>query len=113
VDLIVRRTDWLKAIRALARIATDQPGVRFGLPGEPEEGLAVVGPHGVPIELWPEGTTHDQIARIKGMQKARAHPAGKLAFTMKGNAMVGLINDKLASYLPPKTGCGMLRMSKV
>src|SRR5437667_5459719 len=49
VDLIVRRTDWLRAIRALGRIATDQPGIRFGLPGEPEPGLAVVGPHGVPI----------------------------------------------------------------
>src|SRR5437899_11460446 len=61
VDLIVRRTDWLRAIKALGRIATEQPGIRFGLPGEPETGLAVVGPHGVPIEVWPEATTHDQI----------------------------------------------------
>ena len=38
VDLIVRRTDWLRAIRVLGRIATDQPGIRFGLPGEPEPG---------------------------------------------------------------------------
>jgi hypothetical protein len=102
VDLIVRRTDWSRAIRALRRIATDQPGIRFGLPGEPEPGLAVVGPHGVPIELWPEGTTHEQIARIRGMQKARPHPAGKLAFTIKGDAVVGLVNDKLASYLSAK-----------
>src|SRR5882724_2313845 len=64
VDLIVRRTDWLRAVRVLGRIATDQPGIRFGLPGEPKPGLAVIGPHDVPIELWPEGTTHDQIARI-------------------------------------------------
>jgi hypothetical protein len=99
VDLIVRRTDWSRAIRALGRIATDQPGIRFGLPDEPDAGLAVVGPHGVPIEVWPEGTTHDQIARIRGMQKARRHPAGKLAFTMQGDAVVGLVNDKLASYL--------------
>ena len=47
------------------------------------------------------------------VQKARPHPAGKLAFKMKGDAVVGLVNDKLASYLPPKTGCEMLRMSKV
>src|SRR5438874_13629509 len=60
VDLIVRRADWLRAIRMLGRIASDQPGIRFDLPGEPEPGLAVVGPHGVPIELWPEGTTQDQ-----------------------------------------------------
>src|SRR3989440_4010776 len=61
VDLIVRRADWSRAIRALGRIATDQPGIRFGLPGEPEPGLAVVGTHGVPIGLWPERTNHDQI----------------------------------------------------
>src|ERR1051325_556437 len=91
-----------QAIRVLGRIATDQPGIRFGLPGEPEPGLAVLGPHGVPIELWPEGTTQDQIARIRGMKKARAHPAGKLAFTMRGNAIVGLVNAKLASYLSAK-----------
>ena len=105
VDLIVRRSDWLRAIRALGRIATDQPGIRFGLPGlpgEPQPGLAVLGPHGVPIALWPEGTTHDQIARIRGMQKARPHPAGKLAFTIRGNAVVALVNDKLASYLSAK-----------
>ena len=40
VDLIVRRTDWLRAIRALGRIATYQPGIRFGLAGEPESGRA-------------------------------------------------------------------------
>jgi hypothetical protein len=102
VDLIVRRADWLRAIRALGRIATDQPGIRFGLPDEPESGLAVVGPHGVPIELRPEGTTHVQIARIRGMQKSRPHPAGKLAFTLKGDAVVSLVNNKLASYLSAK-----------
>jgi hypothetical protein len=102
VVLIVRRTDWSRAVRALERIATDQPGIRFGLPGEPEPGLAVVGPNGVPIEVWPEGTTHEQIARIRGMQKARPHPAGKLVFTMKGDAEVGLVNNKLASYLSAK-----------
>src|SRR5215467_13204294 len=99
VDLIVRRTDWSRAIRALGRIATDQPGIRYGLPDEPEPGLAVIGPHGVPIEVWPEGTTHEQIARIRGQNKARCHPAGKLAFTLGGNATVAFINDKLASHL--------------
>src|ERR1051326_8920107 len=88
VALIVRRTDWSRAIRALGRIATDQPGIRFGLPDEPEPGLAVVGPHGVPIEVWPEGTTHEQIAKVRGMQKARAHPAGKLAFTIDRKSVV-------------------------
>src|SRR5688572_31363087 len=58
--------------------------------------------HGVPIEVWPEGTTHEQIAKIRGMQKARAHPAGKLAFTLHGDAVVALVNDKLASYLSAK-----------
>ena len=102
VDLIVRRRDWSRAVQALGRIAMDQPGIRFGLPNEPEPGLAVVGPHGVPIEVWPEGTTHEQIAKVRGMQKARAHPAGKLAFRMRGDAVVSLVNDKLASYLSAK-----------
>lgn len=102
VDLIVRRSDWLRAIQALGQIATDKPGIRFGLPGEPEPGLAVVGPHGIPIGLWPEGTTHEQIARIRGMQKARPHRAGKLAFTLQGDAVVAFVNDKLASYLSAK-----------
>jgi hypothetical protein len=97
--LIVRRSDWLRARQALGQIASDRQGIRFGLPGEPEAGLAVVGPHGIPIELWPEGTTHEEIARIRGMQKARRHPAGKLAFTLRGNATAAFINDKLASYL--------------
>jgi hypothetical protein len=102
VDLIVRRSDWLRAIRVLGQIATDRQGIRFGLPDEPEAGLAVIGPHGIPIELWPEGTTHEQIARIRGMQKGRRHPAGRLAFTLQGNATVAFINDKLASYLSAK-----------
>jgi hypothetical protein len=99
VDFIVKRSDWRRAIRVLGQIATDQQGIRFGLPGEQETGLAVVGPHGVPIEVWPEGTTHHQIAKIRGMHKVRPHPAGKLAFTLRGNATVAFINDKLASYL--------------
>src|SRR5690349_11983119 len=74
VDLIVRRADWLRAVRPLGRIATDQPGTRLGLPGDPETGRAVLGPHGVPTEPWPEGTTHNEIARLRGMQKARRHP---------------------------------------
>src|SRR5438445_2920597 len=63
VDLIVRRLDWHRAIGVLGQIATDPQGVRFGLPEKPATGLAVIGPHGVPIEAWPEGTTHEQIAR--------------------------------------------------
>lgn len=102
VDLIVRRSDWLRAIAALQQIATDSQGIYFGLPEEPRTGLAVIGPHGVPIEVWPEGTTHEQIARIRGRHKARRHPAGKLAFTLRGDPTVAFINDKLASYLSAK-----------
>jgi len=102
IDLIVRRADWLRAIHALGQIATDRQGIRFGLADEPEQGLAVIGPHGISIELWPDGTTHEQIAKVRGMQKARRHPAGKLAFTLRGDATVALINDKLASYLSAK-----------
>ena len=102
VDLIVRRADWERARQTLGQIASDREGIRFGLREKPEEGLAVIGPHGVPIELWPEGTTHEERARIRGMQKARRHPAGKLAFTLRGNAIAAFINDKLASFLSAK-----------
>jgi hypothetical protein len=100
IDLVVRRADWQRAVQALSAIADDRQGIRFGLPGEPENGLAVVGPHGVPIEIWPEGTTHNEIARMRGTH--RHHPAGKLAFTLHGDALVTLINDKLASHLSAK-----------
>ncbi len=56
----------------------------------------------MPIEVWPTGPTHEQIARVRGKQKARRHPAGKLAFTFRGDATVAFINDKLASYLSAK-----------
>ena len=97
VDLIVSRQQWHQARQALQSIATDVQGIIFGLPDEPENGLALVGPHGVPIELWPEGTTHKQIALIRG--KYREHPAGDIAFTLKGDDLVELLNGKLASYL--------------
>jgi len=97
VDLIVSRKDWHRAIEILQCVATDAQGHRFGLPEEPAHGLAVVGPHGVPIELWPEGTTHEQIARVRG--KHRPHPAGRLALTLAGDDVTALLNNKLASYL--------------
>ena len=97
VDLIVSRQRWHQARQALQSIATDVQGIIFGLPDEPENGLALVGPHGVPIELWPEGTTHKQIALIRG--KHREHPAGDIAFTLEGDDLVELLNGKLASYL--------------
>ena len=97
VDFIVSRQQWHQARQALQSIATDVQGIIFGLPDEPENGLALVGPQGVPIELWPEGTTHKQIALIRG--KHREHPAGDIAFTLKGDDLVELLNGKLASYL--------------
>lgn len=97
VDLIVSRQQWHQARQALQSIATDVQGIILGLPDEPENGLALIGPHGVPIGLWPEGTTHKQIALIRG--KHREHPAGDIAFTLKGDDLVELLNGKLASYL--------------
>ena len=66
VVLIVARRDWHKARAVLQELATDPLGIRFGLAGEPEGGLALVGPHGVAIEIWPAGITHASIARIRG-----------------------------------------------
>jgi hypothetical protein len=97
VDLIVPRKDWHKARESLQSIATDVQGHRFGLPDEPDNGLALVGPHGISIELWPEGTSHEQIARVRG--KHRPHAAGRLRLTLAGDEVTALLNNKLASYL--------------
>jgi hypothetical protein len=97
VDLIVSRKDWHRARKCLESVATDVQGHRFGLPEEPDNGLAVIGPHGVAIEIWPEGTTHEEIARVRG--KHRSHPAGRLSLTLAGDDITALINNKLASYL--------------
>jgi hypothetical protein len=97
VDLIVARRNWHKARAVLQELATDPLGIHFGLRGEPEQGLALVGPHGVAIEVWPAGITHGTIARIRGV--ARKHPAGRLKLTLAGNDRIALLNSKLASYL--------------
>ena len=97
VDLIVARRDWHRARAVLQELATDPLGIRFGLTGEPDEGLALVGPHGVAIEVWPAGITHGTIARIRGA--GRKHPAGRLKLTLAGNDRIALLNGKLASYL--------------
>lgn len=97
VDLIVARRDWHRARAVLQELATDPLGIHFGLTGEPDEGLALVGPHGVAIEVWPAGITHGTIARIRGA--TRKHPAGRLKLTLAGNDRIALLNGKLASYL--------------
>lgn len=97
VDLIVARRQWHKARALLQHIATDAQGIRLGLADEPENGLALIGPKGVAIEVWPEGVTHGQIARLRG--RHRSHQAGDLALTLRGNNRVALLNAKLASYL--------------
>lgn len=97
VDLIVARRDWHRARAVLQELATDPLGIRFGLAGEPAEGLALVGPHGVAIEVWPAGISHRIIAQLRGA--SREHPAGRLQLTLAGNDRTALLNSKLASYL--------------
>src|SRR5437879_4638183 len=97
VDLVVSGRNWHRARALLQRLATDFQGIRLGLPDEPENGLALVGPHGVCLELWPAGVTHAQIAALRG--KSKPHPAGRLPLVLCGGGRTTLINDKLASYL--------------
>jgi len=97
VDLVVARRNWHRACEVLQELATDLRGIRLGLEGEPENGLALVGPQGVAIEVWPEGLTHEEIARLRG--RHRPHRAGKIALTLRGDDRVALLNAKLASYL--------------
>src|SRR5258706_3968107 len=97
VDLVVSRRNWHRAREFLQSLATDSHGIRMGLPGEPQEGLALIGPHGVCIELWPEGITHEQIAELRG--KRRSHRAGRLPLTLKGKDRLALLNGKIATYV--------------
>jgi hypothetical protein len=97
VDIVVPKGLWHKALKLLSPLATDSQGLYLGLEDEPEGGMALAGPHGVYIELWPEGTTHGEIARLRGYSKR--HPAGHMAFSLGGDGLVGLINSKLASHL--------------
>src|SRR5689334_8495824 len=68
VGLVVRRADWLRAIRALKRIATDQPGIRFGLPGEPESGLRWLDRTACRSNSGRKERRMSRFAKIKGMQ---------------------------------------------
>jgi hypothetical protein len=97
VEMVVSKKNWHRAREALQSIATDRQGIRFGLPDEPEAGIALLGPNGVAIEVWPEGVTHGQIAALRGKQ--RPHPAGRLALSLRGENRTALLNNKLASYL--------------
>src|SRR5438128_8560081 len=51
VGLIVSRQQWHQARQALQSIATDVQGIIFGLPDEPEKGLALVGRPGDPLDI--------------------------------------------------------------
>src|SRR5438067_3670661 len=76
VDLIVRRADWLRAIRALGRIATDQPGIRFGLPGEPERGLGWLDHMASPSNSGPKERPTIRSPGSEGCKKRVRTPRG-------------------------------------
>ena len=71
---------------------------RMGLPGEPEPGAILRTRRGPFIEVFPEGVTAAEICRLR-LGTARRSPAGRIALTLRGSALVALINSKLASYL--------------
>ncbi|MDD5262939.1 MAG: hypothetical protein PHD76_13930 [Methylacidiphilales bacterium] len=95
VDIIVSRAQWQKAVDLLKRHSIDNE--RMGLSGEPEPAAILKTREGPYLEIFPEGLTAGEIAKLRGYY--RAHRAGKIAFRVKGNPLVNLINSKLASYL--------------
>ena len=96
VDVVVARSRWADALAALRPLTVDAE--RMGLPGEPEPEAILRTRRGPFIEVFPEGVTAAEICRLR-LGTARRSPAGRIALTLRGSALVALINSKLASYL--------------
>lgn len=95
IDFVVKKKDWQKAVSALAPLCIDSE--RMGLPGEPSPAALLKSKQGPWYEVFPQGLTAGRIALLRG--KARTHEASAVAFKVKADPLVQLINSKLASYL--------------
>jgi hypothetical protein len=95
VDIVVAAADWQKTVDALKSLAVDSERM-----GEPEPGALLRTKLGPMIEIFPEGLTASQIARIRGSH--RRHRAGAVSFRLKGDPLANLITYKLASHLSAK-----------
>lgn len=95
VDLIVPKSRWQDAVNALLPLSINNE--KMGLDGEPEPAAILITKAGPFLEIFPQGLTADEIARLRNRRKP--HPAGKIAFRIQGNPLVNLINSKLASHL--------------
>lgn len=95
VDLIVPKTRWQDAVDALLPLAINNE--KMGLDGEPEPAAILITRTGPFLEIFPQGLTAGEIARLRN--RSKSHPAGQIAFRIQGNPLVNLINSKLASHL--------------
>ena len=95
VDLIVPKSRWQDAVDALLPLAISNE--KMGLDGEPEPAAILITKTGPFLEIFPQGLTAGEISRLRN--RAKSHPAGKIAFRIQGDPLVNLINSKLASYL--------------
>ncbi len=95
VDLIVPRSEWQKAVTALASLSVSYE--RMGVPGEPEPAAILQTTKGPYIEIFPEGMTAGDVAHLRG--RYRPDPSEHIAFSLSGDPLVNLINSKIASHL--------------
>ncbi|MDX2227465.1 MAG: hypothetical protein SFY92_10305 [Verrucomicrobiae bacterium] len=95
IDLIVSRRDWQRAVSALVPMSIGNE--KMGLPDEPFPAAILKSKSGPFIEIFPEGLTAGEIAKLRGFH--RSPRAEKIALTLQGDPRVNFINSKLASYL--------------
>jgi hypothetical protein len=98
IDFVVKKKDWQKAVSALAPLCIDSE--RMGLPGEPSPAALLKSKKGPWYEVFPQGISAGKIAELRG--QARSHKASDIAFKLKADPVVQLIDTKLASYLSAK-----------
>jgi hypothetical protein len=96
VDVLVSRRRWRQALAALAPLSINREYT--GMAGEPEGGAMLQSHEGPWIEVFPEGISAGEITALRN-KDVRKGPHTRVALSLKGNALVGLVNSKLASYL--------------
>lgn len=93
IDLVVKKSDWERASKLLRQQAVNSE--RLGIPGEKSD-AALRFSEGPWVELFPEGTTVEEITRVAGTY--RNNPAGRIKLKMDPS-LEHLIDLKLASAL--------------
>lgn len=95
IDLVVPKSRWQEAVTTLESLSIDHE--RMGLPGEPQPSAILRSREGPFLEIFPQGLTAGDVARLRG--KFKYHPAAQVPMKARGHTLINLINTKLASHL--------------